>query len=234
MFSARMESVRARAASGCFRREKNEGSRSPGARCGSAGTSRARPESRMASALSLYAASRSAGVGTRAQISAGMFALRESRTESMTRRVSGDEGLNPRGARRGPVAEPLPLTARSPGADAPGTREAGTTVGAESCGAAITAAGTEAAVSPAVSPEVVAAGPDARSGVSPRSGVGATGRAATTTATRSRAVDVSSRGATNRRGDNATKSNASSTRVTSSAVASAARGIEGAGTIVGA
>ena len=111
MFSASTESLRTRAASRCFCREKNDGSRIPGARCGSAGTRSARPDRRMASALSLYAASRSACVGTRAQISAGMRAFSESSTESMMWRVSGADGLNPRGARTGPAATPFDTAA---------------------------------------------------------------------------------------------------------------------------
>jgi len=111
MFSARMESDRARAASRCLRREKTDGRPNPWARCGSAGTSSVRPDSRIAIALSFPAASRSACVGTRAQRSAGILAFSESSTESMTRRVSGADGLKPRGASTGPRVTLVPMLA---------------------------------------------------------------------------------------------------------------------------
>ncbi len=228
MFSASTESVRTRAAFRCFRREKNDGSWMPGARWGSAGTSRVRPESRMASTPSLYAASRSACVATRSRISAGIFALSESSTESMTRRVSGDDALNPRGARTGPIAELPPLRADPPGGATAANRGGTIAVGADPNGAASAARGVTA---------LIGARADSREGSTPsgaarNSDVGPAGSAGTTYSTRSTPVDMSLCGAASRRGDNVAKSNASSIAVTTSAVASAARGITGAGTAI--
>ena len=146
----------------------------------------------MASAPSLYAASRSAGVGTRAQISAGMIALSESSTESMTWRVSGDEGLNPRGARTGPIAELPPAAGDSPAVRASDTVGGLMTAGAESRVTDTAAAGFEAAASTGT----MSLKADARAGITRRFGVGATERAGTTNVTRSMSVGLSRREAT--------------------------------------